>query len=194
MTRFRSVAVACGLVATIGLGLVALTRAQPPGDGERPAASPRQKLRERLVGLRTEVELLKVEHEADRADLAKSLKRLRDLRRDGLPDNDRQQIMQVARMTYRAEINPGADVSARGRRVSLGEHLERYLAENRDKVKSLSAGQFVTLLLEEETNARAIPLVKSVEERKERFAHSARELHARELDLDEAERRYAETR
>src|SRR5262249_13098566 len=80
MTWFRSVAAAVGLVVTIGLGAVALTRAQPPDKGERPGASPRQKLRERLVQLRTEVEVLRLERDAGRAEILDAMKQQRELR------------------------------------------------------------------------------------------------------------------
>jgi hypothetical protein len=129
MTWFRSVAAAVGLVVTIGLGAVALTRAQPPDKGERPAASPRQKLRERLVQLRTEVEVLRLERDAGRAEILDAMKQQRELR----------------------------------------------------WTKGV-------------TEAQADSISKFIAEKKATFAQVVKELNEKQLDLDDAERRYAETR
>src|SRR5947199_8047702 len=82
--RVRSVAAALVLAGLTGLGAAALTRAQPPEPEKGQELSPRQKVRERVVRLRSELDLLKLEYAADRDDLSATMKQLRDLRRDGI--------------------------------------------------------------------------------------------------------------
>jgi tryptophan 2,3-dioxygenase len=76
MSRVRSMTLTCGLVAVLALGAVTLTRAQPPGQDPEPSAQ--QKLRGRIIDLRTEVEVLQLEHDAMRAALLKALQELEE--------------------------------------------------------------------------------------------------------------------
>lgn len=213
MSRLRSVAAACGLAGLVALGGVALTRAQQPGANGGRADSPAQRLRDRLVTIRTEVELMKLEHDADRDDLLATMRQLRRLRRDGLDKVRREAIEQAARQFL--EVKAMADAGENLERLIPGvlrpspgppdaekllgalakdKEFSKVLKERGIKVEDLDAFQFGRIVLEEETKALGKSLTEAVERKRGGFARLARELHAKKLDLEDAERRYALTR
>ena len=89
MRKTGSIAVVFGLAALLGLGAVS-----SPARQDEPKAkeevSAKKALRERVIALRTEVELLQIEHDADRIDLVETLAEHRTLLRKGLQDETKE--------------------------------------------------------------------------------------------------------
>lgn len=208
MTGWKTFA-ALGLALLVGPG----AGAQPPGDDGAP--SPRERLRARVVALRTEVELLKIEHDADREDLIATMRQLRKLRRDGLDKDRLEAIEAVARQFFqikaRADGGPSPlaqplpnlpgfpqpdkiDPKEFYAQIENDKDMSRMLKEKGIKAEDLTPIQFEELLVEGEKRAYGERLGKEIEHKRARFADLSRRLHEKRLDLEDAERRYRETR
>jgi hypothetical protein len=188
--RFRSIAMMGGLVMLFGVGAVALTRAQQPNADE--PVSPRKALRDRLIKLRTEVEILKLEHDADKADLAEELKSLRSLQREGL---DQRKIVAAETMATQFQMSKGF-VDEKKFVEMLKESGLAELFKGKD-LKDIDRNTFARALVEEETKEQGEKLKAlkvSIAEKKKTFALRTLEFHEKKLDLDDAERRYNGTR
>jgi hypothetical protein len=179
-----------GLVMLFGVGAVALTRAQQPNADE--PVSPRKALRDRLIKLRTEVEILKLEHDADKADLAEELKSLRSLQREGL---DQRKIVAAETMATQFQMSKGF-VDEKKFVEMLKESGLAELFKGKD-LKDIDRNTFARALVEEETKEQGEKLKAlkvSIAEKKKTFALRTLEFHEKKLDLDDAERRYNGTR
>jgi hypothetical protein len=66
-------------VVILGLGIAGVTLAQQEGERSKPQAGGKAKLRARMVALRADVELLQLDHEADKALLLEATKGMRKL-------------------------------------------------------------------------------------------------------------------
>jgi hypothetical protein len=73
MRKTWSIAVVCGLAGLFGLGAVSLRAQQEPPKAEG-EMSPRKAMREKLIALRTEVEMLQLECDATKGALLELLK------------------------------------------------------------------------------------------------------------------------
>jgi hypothetical protein len=184
--RFRSIAMMGGLVMLFGLGAVALTRAQQP-DADEPV-SPRKALRDRLIKLRTEVEILKLEHDADKADLAEELKSLRSLQRDGLDQRRIEEFEKLAGQ-YKSlrDIMHEEEFVEWLKKMGVAE-----LFKGKD-LKDLDKNTIARTLIEG-AKAQGDKLRQSIADKKKSFALRTLEFHEKKLDLDDAERRYNGTR
>jgi hypothetical protein len=196
MNRVLSIALACSFAGLLGLGVVTLTGAQPPD----PEPSARQKLRARLVDLRTEVEVLKLEHDADKEDLRASLTTVRKLQRDGL-DKDVLKAIQYTVEIFRTALplNNEEDLA----RVLQAIEVQTRTADKHDVFlkyfrqkgfQKVDADELGPLLVDREVKMRIESSLKAIDQKKARFVEAARQLHTKQLDLEDAERRYRETR
>jgi hypothetical protein len=86
MTIARTVRLGLGIMFVLGVGAVSLSRAQQAGDKAATPGRARSELRERVLTLRTEVDLLQLEIDADRAELLDSLKEMRQAAKPGNDD------------------------------------------------------------------------------------------------------------
>ena len=74
MTTARTIGLGWGLVLLVGAGAVTLSRAQQAGEKIAPRAMTRGQLRERVIKLRVEADLLQVEFDIARSHLLDALK------------------------------------------------------------------------------------------------------------------------
>jgi hypothetical protein len=200
MSYARPTALTCGLAAVLALA-APTARAQPPGGGEEKSA--RQKLRDRLIDLRAEVEVLQLEHDADRADLRASLKTVRKLQREGVEGLNKdvvKAIKETVEMFQTARNIASDDDLARllkrleqqAKAQNGVSALDRYIREK--GLKNVDPNEVGRLMVEGELAVRVEKGLKEVDRKKARFAETTRQLQAKKLDLEDAEQRYQDSR
>ena len=81
MTGRKPMAVLLGAIIFITLGALAASRAQQPTDGAAARPPDKKALRTNLVELRTEVEILEMEHEAARTSLVAAMRKQSEVAR-----------------------------------------------------------------------------------------------------------------
>ena len=205
MTRARSIAVACGLAGLLGLGAAAVSRGQQAelkGDAK---VSPRKALRDRVVTLRAEVEVLQLEHDADRADLLDESMELRRLSR-GRPDR---KLFEGVAGNVEAFIKMSADerkefIDALSKDDHEDPEFVGELATLKNFAPAASASEVRTearavmrltaALGNKEVKKREKALRTEIDQKREGLRRRATELNEKKLDLEEAEIRYREVR
>ncbi len=206
MTKTRSVLMACGLTGVLGLGALTIGRAQQAEPKVEKDVSGKQALRERLITLRTEVEILQIEHDADRADLIESVTNLRTyLRR--IPSDDerfgRAKLLKEMADEYREK----SDEEKRSwlRMFSRMASSQPELAKKNLGLTALDEESLAKLLTPEglekamkkekaEDAADETRLRQTIDQKRKNFAHQTRELNEKKLDLEDLEKRYSQIR
>jgi hypothetical protein len=74
MKTARTIGLGLGLIILVGAGAATFSRAQQPGEKIAHQVPTRMELRERVIKFQTEIDLLQVEYDAARANLAKAIK------------------------------------------------------------------------------------------------------------------------
>jgi hypothetical protein len=195
----RRITASLGLTGLLLLTVVASSRAQsPPNEPDKPA-TPRAALRERLVELRTRVEVLQLEHDADKEDLLTTLKTVRKLQRDGLPKEEREALGHMAQRIQ--QISSSVDEKEE---AAFLEDLTRKAKSGPDKTivkyvkdKGFRNINYVVLgdmLIEQEGILRVDGLKKDIDEKTRHFTKQSAQLNTLKLELEDVEHRYADTR
>jgi hypothetical protein len=160
----------------LGLAVAGITLAQqtshPPKDG----ASEAKKLRERVVKLRVEIDLLELDHEALRAELFQIVKEIHELESDG----SQEQLKSLARAGLM--LGGGAEAIAK---VLGTDGVDGATKKVQDAVDTAAKETFK----EEVAKTRA-----SRDRKRSDYARQAAQLAEKRLDLVEAERRYEAAR
>jgi hypothetical protein len=168
----RTIGLALGLTLLSGVWAVTFSRAQQPGEKSAPPAPTKAALRDRVITLRTEVDLLQVEYDGARATLVEWIR-----------DSGKADLM-------------GIDVSA------LWSIMKMEFGGISGDIASLMQTAPVVGKLDEippEAGLRAIQdaakkgkddLRVAFDRKKQEFAKTARLLNEKKLDLAEAEKQY----
>ena len=198
MNRHRAVK-ALMLLGLGLLGTVAISRAQSARPEPDKPTAPRA-LRERLVQLRSQVEVLQLEHDADMEDLNASLKSVRTLRRDGLPKEEREALGQMALEMQQAMVN----ITDEKQEAAFLENLTGKAQKGPDKIlikylkdkgfKNFNYVAFGDLMIEQTPKLLIEKQEKEIAEKTVVFTEKTARLNALKLELEEAEHRYADTR
>ncbi len=130
------------------------------GQGRYARRDARSELRERVLTLRTEVDLLQLEFDADRADLLDSLKEMRQAEQTG--NDDRHDANDVNATQ--------SDGRMRGPEEDVRDVRGRHEKASCESVKG--------------------DLSKDIDRRKKEFAKKARFLNEKKLELEETEAKY----
>jgi hypothetical protein len=170
----------------LAIGVATLSPAQQTGEKAAPPALREGELRERLIGLRTETEILQVEYDAARANLAKALELVGAielvmfdtiaggaLQLRGKEGTEASQIIESMRTGAANDLKgvDGTKLAQAVRRLANGEKEAA-----KDVLNALKGLQN--------------PLTALVEVRKGEFTRVSTELNRKKLDLAEAERQY----
>jgi len=150
----------------LGVGAATLSRAQQTGDKAVTPARARSNLRERVVALRTEIDLLQLDFEADRATLVDSLKEMRKVEQPGGDDL----LMEILQRQILQLVLEG-DAKAR---IEMSKALETISKEDMKKVIAKSKDD----------------VSKGIERTKKEFAKKARFLNEKKLELEETQAKY----
>jgi hypothetical protein len=154
----------------LGLGMVGIALAQQAGQQPKDHVSEREKLRAQVAKLRAEVELLDLEHQADKAVVVSVLKEERDSESEsGRVDKAREAVSEATMMA-----------------ASLGK-LEEFKKEFGDE-KAMQASAEKELKEKAESNRAEGQLKKQV------FVRRATELAEKRLELAEVEKQYNEAK
>ena len=82
MTTARKLGLGLGLVVLVGVGAATLSRAQQAGEKAATAAPKRGELRERVIHLRAEVDLIQLEYDVAKARLVEALAKQSQVKTD----------------------------------------------------------------------------------------------------------------
>jgi hypothetical protein len=172
MTKTRSVLMACGLAGVLGLGALAIGRAQQAEPKGETGVSPRKTLRDRVVTLRTEIDLLQLECDGIRAALLKTL--------EGVEQGDILGI-DVSSLMGSAKLELGG---ISGNAESLKEMSDLMKAmDSPNKDDALSA-------MKKASGKYKADFRASLDRKKQEYVRKLRALHEKKLDLEESENRY----
>lgn len=167
-------------VVVVAVGVVAgtIVVAQNPPLGDVPEAAGRKALRERVIALRVEVELLQIDHDADRAGLLDLMKGQRKGDPIGLGQNG---LEGLAMMEFDAILGDEESLD------SMKEVTEALQKEDAgmDGLKSAQKA------LKKFARKRAESLQVRIDRAKKDFARQAAALEGKKLDLADLEARYA---
>jgi hypothetical protein len=166
---------------TIGLGLLLLaagsaatwSRAQQPGEQKAPAAT-RAQLRERVIKLRTEVDLLQLDYDGARATLVEWI---RDFGKAELMGIDVSALWSTMKMEFGGISGDPAFLK------QMAELSPNRVIAGNDPDAGLRA-------IQEAAKKGKDDLRVAFERKKQEFAKTARILNERKLDLAEAEKQY----
>lgn len=176
MMKSLSVAVACGLAGLLVWGVVGIGRAQQAEPRVIGGVSPNNALRERLITLKTDVDALQLDCDAIRAGLLKTL--------EGVEQGDILGIDVSALLgTAKLELS-----GVSGNAESLKEISDLMRAmESDDKDQALGA-------MKKAFKKQKADFQANLGRKKQEYVRKLRSLHEKMLDLEEVEKRYAETR
>ncbi len=175
MLRLRALLVVSVVAGLSLFGAGVLSHAQKPGEDVQ-TVSPKQKLRERLVTLQAEVEVLRLERDAMRAGL---LKLLTDMEQADIMGIDLASLMGTAKV----ELG-----GLSGDAGSLKEMSDLMKAMESDKPE-VAMGK-----MKQAMGKQRGELLARIDGKKREFDRKVRALAEKELDLDETKRRMAEVR
>ncbi len=182
----RTLGLGLGLIILVGVGAATFSRAQQTAEKADPSASGRAQLRERVITLRTEVDVLQVEFRRARANLAKAM-----------------ELVGITELTTFDTLGAGA-LELRGKSdKETSEIIERIRSGGADELKGVDGtklSQAVADLAKGEKGAAKEllgilkgfqnPFAVLVDMRKSEFARLSTELNRKKLDLAEAEKQY----
>ena len=160
------------VIGAFGLAFATMTLALQPAAGQRATPSrEKSKLRAELATLRAEVELLELEHEADRPVLSEMIKEARqfdsELGKSALVDAG---LMEKMRATA---LSSAGDASEKLQKMQTPEGEKSARSEIEKTVNGVVQG------------AKA-----DIERRKKEFLKRTTELNLKRLELADAEKRY----
>ncbi len=169
-------------VAVLGLGIVGISLAQPPGEGRGNEGA---KLRSQVARLRAEVELLELEHAVD-IDIVKKL----------MTDVKNLDMMTASKGAIKEQLEALAKGPMKERVEAAKRQMEKF------KEEGLSLPRFLTggivdqdleeqLGLDEATAKVSRPILQRLEKE---FVQKTAELNEKRLELAEVEKRYNETK
>jgi hypothetical protein len=142
----------------LGLGFVGITLAQ-----SKDQASERAKLRAQVINLRVDIELLELEHDADRADLLEIMKGIR-MSESKSPEELQEAVLGSLLLTEDPK--------------SLGKPVEK---EREKEMQNL---------VNEAIKKRTVEMKALGDRKRKDYAKQAAELAEKRLDLAEVEKRY----
>jgi hypothetical protein len=152
-------------VVVLGLGLVGITLAQQPGAQPKPRAADKAALHDEVVKLRVEIELLQLEHDADRESLLAWMK------------GERIGTVGMAGFAIETMLSTMGNAEA----TKAMEEGEKLIAKAKEKGEDGEAiGRRV---LSEAVKKQIDPMRKN-------YAKQAAELAEKRLQLDAVERQY----
>ena len=154
----------------LALGIVGIALAQQPGPQPKDHASERAKLRAQVAKLRADVELLDLEHEADKAVVVSVLREERDYESESARVDKAKEAVSEANMTA----------------ASLGK-LREFQKEFGDE-KAMQAQA------EKELKEKAERIRVEGQLKKQAFVRRAAELAEKRLELAEVEKQYNEAK
>jgi hypothetical protein len=172
MTIARTIGLGLGLVLLVGIGAATWSRAQQVGEKNAPRAMTRAELRERVITLQTEVDLLQVDFDGARATLVEWVG---GFEKADLMGIDMSAVLGTVKMDF-------AGIS--GDVESLKEMSDRYAKLEGDDAKQSAAAQKAIVTKQKEA------LKKNLDRKKQEFANLSRHLSEKKLDLAEAEKQY----
>jgi hypothetical protein len=165
MTKIGSVAVACGLAGLIALGAVTIGRAQQAEPKGEAGVSPKKTLRDRVVKLRTEIDLQQLEFDAARSYL---LDRMKAAQGVGEPNHIGTAVNGVREQAFLA--------------AAMGdEEAAKSFEQGKDAIEKLA-------------KKRSDEFRAHYDRKLDQFARLASALNEKKLDLEEAENRYRQIR
>ncbi len=201
MRTRRSMGIAIGLMLALGIGAATLSRAQQAGEKRDRAPAVNGELRERLLKLRTEIDLVQVDFDVARVKLFESLKAA--VGTGGDVKEDRAAIREILETMKQEMLKAGTvelDLEGKAKALSytLG-HVGFSIpdAEHKLLVDWLAGGQgskaaadrleqiVVKQVTDEEKTER-----ETIDGQKKDFARIARKLNEMKLNLAGLERRY----
>ncbi len=186
MTIVRTIGLGLGLALLVGLGAATFSPAQQAGDKAEPSAPGRAQLRERVITLRTEVDVLQAEREGARANLAKAI-----------------ELVGITELTMFDTLGAGA-FELRGKSdQEASEIIERIRSAGADQLKGVDGTKLSRAIADlakgEKGAAKELlgilkgfqnPFAVLVNMRKDELARLSTELNRKKLDLAEAEKQY----
>ncbi len=194
MRIVRLIGVAIGIISLLGIGFASLSRAQQANDTTVASSQPRGELRERVLKLRTDVDLLQIEVDSVRATLMEVLKKSGERAPGG--EADRAEIrselerLQWAVVLFPGEIDEGRiNKMIQERKPSDGAKMTD---EEINLIKDLLKGSDTAkeALVQLELKGRSEISRLAITNQKNEFARMARILNEAKLDLAIAENRY----
>jgi len=154
----------------LGLGVMGIALAQQTGQQPKDQASQKAKLRDRVVKLRVEVELMELEHDATRADILDMTKDIRNSESDS-PE----QVQRIA-LGFLS--------------LTEGEALGK-LAQEKEAEKAAEQIDKVV----QEAHKKTLDEAKALRERRKKaYAKQAEELAGKRLELADVEKNYNDAR
>jgi hypothetical protein len=162
--RMRVISVA----VVLGLGIVGIALAQQAGQQPKDQTNERMRLRDQVVKLRVEIELLELEHDAAKAEFLEIKKGIRELESEGAQK-------QLGEMALAQMMLTGGD-QALGKLAKEGAKGEK---EIQDFIESTLKEQIVKAKAERDSKRKD-------------YASQAAVLAEKRLELAEVEKRYNE--
>jgi hypothetical protein len=163
MTIARTVGLGLGIMFLLGVGAVSLSRAQQAGDKAVSPTQARSDLRERVLTLRIEIDLLQLDYDADRAPLVDWIKDLNQAE----SGNDNLGMEMLKQIGAAGDADAQMDMS------------KEELAFNKVSAKAIS---------DVLRSAR-----KNVDHKKKEFGKKTRVLNEKKPELKESEAKYTAT-
>lgn len=180
----------------LGLGIVGITLAQQTGERPKDQAGEKGKLRAQVVKLRLEIELLELDHDAERDNFLACLKRVKQTEFLGNGQPGPAGTLGLGMLGMRAFVGE-AELGIRafmgdpeaGRAI---EELAKEMARADEKGEDAGAAErnMVERALEKQDDGVRVYL----DRKKKDYARQAAELAEKRLDLAEVEKRYNEAK
>jgi Uma2 family endonuclease len=153
MTIARTFGLGLGLVLLVGVGAATLSRGQQAGEKSTTPATKRGELRERIVTLRTEIDLLQVECDAARGRLVEAIKQADEEERNfWFPAADAQDAARRSLKELKGAVK-------KGQSLLDSKEVTEIISEVREKVGKETAQRLKTLLEEGKEEAFALLLL-----------------------------------
>jgi hypothetical protein len=166
MTIARTVSLGLAIMILLGVGAVSLSRGQQTGDKAAAPARARRELRERVLTLRTEIDLLQLDLEADRAALVELLQQTRKAEEAGSGSDSAMKATMIIGLELTGDAEIETELSKAIFEDSSENGMKKLVAKAKDEIS------------------------KGIERRKKEFAKKARFLNEKKLDLEESETKY----
>jgi hypothetical protein len=169
----------------LGLGIVGITLAQQNGEQPKDQVSGKAKLRAEVVKLRVEIELLQLDHDADRDNLLARMKNMKQAEFMGSSQPGVVGMMGLEMLEMRTLMG---DAEA-GRAV---EEAQKEIA--RAVEKGEDTGVIGQKAMEKVVKKQAEGIRGYIDRKRKDYARQAAELAEKQLELAEVEKRYKEAK
>jgi hypothetical protein len=168
------------ILATVVLGsaLVGIALAQQDGNAHKQPAPDKAKLRAQLVNLRVEIELLQLDHDADREIIVAWMKSMRQAESMGAQPYGKEIGLSLGMMMLEAKASLGGGEAAK--------EAERIGAEAGGNFDSYNKALKASAKKEEDS------IMAYIARKRKDYAKQAAELALKRLELADAEKRYNE--